>query len=519
MRTWRTVLGSSLGWFVVTATGTLTILLVLGWPALRIEYYFDEMWRIDMIRDSNPFARAQLHDTPIAPGWLGVMHVVASIVPTSRALMRFVALVPAVIGVTFLGDVLRSVVRRPGVDARAAAVIAGLSTWLVCMLPGFTGQRLYFNNYGTEVLVAGLLVWAVHRLDTSDRSAVLLVVVIALAPWLTMGALLLVPYCLWVVWRHRATVLARCRTWGVAAAGVVALSGLLTAYFGFYRPVSAGGTVADFWRRDSLEDNSVGSFLRQYGERARDALVPGRQLDANVVVTVLAIVALGVGVVVVARRWPAYLWLVLSAQLLALLVSVTTGWPATLVRLNQPFLVPLALLVPLGFLSALHALAMRWRVSWWGQVAGLAASSALVAVAVWPVELSDDFADPAVFARGFTADLGEIGPLMGERAIVVAYHPMSHWYVDDALVHDGPPGDVVILREELDDESLFTDLDAALAQVWTPGTDVWCVIPFESGPDDTAAACKFDTSGFEKVFEGRTRRATVIGYRPTDSAD
>jgi hypothetical protein len=140
----------------------------------------------------------------------------------------------------------------------------------------------------------------------------------------------------------------------------------------------------------------------------------------------------------------------------------------------------------------------------------------VVGVVLWPTSLVRNAASTTVFARGLSADASWVGDHGGPRNIVLSYHPLSHWYTHDALVNRSWPGKTfVLVREEPGSDVLYADADAAIAPLWSPGTDVWCVIPFEVGPDQTARACRFSDPRVAARAEVRLQRSVVVHVTPT----
>ena len=90
---------------------------------------------------------------------------------------------------------------------------------------------------------------------------------------------------------------------------------------------------------------------------------------------------------------------------------------------------------------------------------------------------------------------------------------MTHWYVDDVFRHNPPhPMDVTVLRETVDG-LVYSDLDRLVGDVLVPGTDVWCVIPYEVGPDATERACNLHLTALTEFYRERMGRALVVGFR------
>jgi hypothetical protein len=107
------------------------------------------------------------------------------------------------------------------------------------------------------------------------------------------------------------------------------------------------------------------------------------------------------------------------------------------------------------------------------------------------------------------------------RNIVISYHPMSHWYADDRLVtsYRGPDTFTIVREPWHGAAPLYDHPDgAARAAGWRPGTAVWCVIPFEAGPEAASRACRLGLPGLTKQVETRRQRANIIGWLPSSAA-
>ena len=50
--------------------GTAVIAAYLVRPSASIDFFFDEMWRVDFIRAVDPIERMFTHDTPVPLGWI-----------------------------------------------------------------------------------------------------------------------------------------------------------------------------------------------------------------------------------------------------------------------------------------------------------------------------------------------------------------------------------------------------------------------------------------------------------------
>lgn len=499
---------SQLAYVAGTAFVALVVLTVIARRSLAIDFYFDEMWRYDMVRDASPRARALLHDTPIPPGWLYAMHYLLAPLPASRSVARVVALVPSALGLALLADVLRMVAQRSGAVRHHARLIAALSVWAACCIPAIAAVNVYFNNYGAELLGGALLIWAAARVQLRGARPALLLTVAAVLPLFTQGALLMVP-ALVVLWRrgHLSISPRTAVVTGAAMATTASLSWLF-----FYRPLTSGNLV-NYWSGERFGAGGLGSFIAHSSRQFTSAFVPSRDQSVGALAIIATVVALAVGVVLIARGCWSFLAFVLCGQLGAIAASVVVAWPATPVRVNLAFLAPIATLIPFG------ALMLVWRALRGHVRNTLVVSVVLVSVTIaaapliWPTSITVNGTASTTFARGLTDDLRVVANLSGSRVVVVSYHPMTHWYVDDVFRHDPPHQmDVTVLRETLDG-LVYTDVDRLVGAALLPGTDVWCVVPYEVGPDATERACDLHLPMLTEFYRERMGRALVVGFR------
>lgn len=499
---------SQMAYVAGTALVALLVLLMIARRSLAIDFYFDEMWRYDMVRDASPRARALLHDTPIPPGWLYSMHYLLAPLPTSRSLARAATLIPSAVGLALLADSLRMAAQRLGVVRSHARLIAALSVWTACCIPAIAAVSVYFNNYGAELLGGALLIWTAARVQLRGSRPTALLTVAVVLPLFTQGALLMMP-AIAVLWRRGHIVISRRR----AALSVAALGATTSfAWVFFYRPLTAGNLV-NYWSDERFGAGGGASFLAHFANQFTSAFVPSRDHTVGALAVAATVVALAVGVVVVAKGCWSFVAFVVAGQLGAIVASVVVAWPSTAVRVNLAFLAPITTLIPFGALILLwRALHVRTRARFVTSIALLAVTAATVPL-IWPTSIIANATASTTFARGLTEDLRVVANLSGSRVIVVSYHPMTHWYVDDVFRHSPPrPMDVIVLRETVDG-LVYTNLDQLVGDVLLPGTDVWCVVPYEVGPGATAGACNLQLPTLTEFYRERLGRALIVGFR------
>ena len=138
---------------------------------------------------------------------------------------------------------------------------------------------------------------------------------------------------------------------------------------------------------------------------------------------------------------------------------------------------------------------------------------ALVLVAINVVETPDSSAQ--AFARGLDDDLSAIRDSRAPQIVVVAYHFMSKPYIHDGLMNGESGGSRYrFIQEVIGDPLVYSGLSSAIDEMnLIDGAEVWCIIPYEIGPDSTEQACVLDRSEFKEFYNERLDRAIVIGLR------
>ncbi|HQZ33637.1 MAG TPA: hypothetical protein PK020_04380 [Ilumatobacteraceae bacterium] len=389
-----------------------------------------------------------------------------------------------------------------------ARLIAALSVWAACCIPALAAVSVYFNNYGVELLGGSLLIWAASRVQLRGSPPTLLLTLGVVLPLFTQGALLMVPAIV-VLWRrgHITLSLHAVALWCAAATTTAG-----TAWAFFYRPLKSGNLV-NYWSNERFGEGGAGSFIAHFWHQFTSAFVPSRDQSVGALAIIATVVALLLGVAVMARGCWSFLAFVAVGQLGAIVASMVVAWPSTPVRVNLAFLAPAATLIPFGALMLLwRALRVRAAARFVTPVV-MVAASALALPLTWPTSVSVNATATTTFARGLTDELRVVANLSGSRVIVVSYHPMTHWYVDDVFRHDPPhPMEVTLLRDG-PDGLLYTELDRLVGDVLQPGSEVWCIVPYEVGLDATAKACNLQLPTLSEFYRERMGRALVVGFR------
>jgi hypothetical protein len=134
----------------------------------------------------------------------------------------------------------------------------------------------------------------------------------------------------------------------------------------------------------------------------------------------------------------------------------------------------------------------------------------LVAV-LWPTNKTELFG--GAFLRGVTGDLAVLADSPARHNLVFSYHFSTRWYVEDALVTSQPGGRTYdVVPETYTDRSAYeAGVVAAAVAAQPSGTAVWCVMPYDLGPELTEEACPVPP-GLTPLHESRHDRSTIKGY-------
>ncbi|MEZ5145320.1 MAG: hypothetical protein R2726_22835 [Acidimicrobiales bacterium] len=486
-------------------------------------FYFDEMWRVDMIRSSDHLDVMFNIDAPFTLGWVLLMSALTGPLPYKPELYRLVAqaFLPLAVGVSSL--VLLRITAKEPLDrfgrrpARpVAAVAAGLAPALLTLVPALW-RYYYFNNYLFEVAYVAALTWLALSLDERRWAFGALAVGIIGLPVFTIGGILVIPGFLacaaW--WVHRsAPAVRRARAVRLAATTAATAIAGLVVYVKLWRPVTVDYSVQSFWVTENTTvggELSLAGLLRKLVEQAHEQLLGERIMGGPgwvvALATVVLIVSFAVGAASLGRRWPWILIIPASAYLGAVGGAYAAHWPITLERVNLGFYWLVYLCAAYGVLRLLTLPFPRH------PALALPAMAALVALLVpSPFPLT-----PTTYARWLTGDLDDVAASTAPHNVVLAYHRVSHFYVHDRLINTEPDGPerFTVVREKIGDLSLYDPIDHVPGDHGLqPGDMVWCVIPYDDGPDLSVKACRWnDETRVEKVYEQRLTGTWIKGYR------
>jgi hypothetical protein len=484
---------------IVIGAGTLALVILVAAPAVRLDFFFDEVWRIEQVRSADPIRAYLDGPAPIPPGWVIALWSVFEVVPERRALLRMAAAAAVVPAVLLLTMTLRRLLHWLGstgglVTAAAAAILTVLAT-------AVAAHMVYFNNYLADIAVATAILYVLTRLDPGrdddTRVWVMLVAVGVAAPWFGQSALFMLPLGAVIVFRHRS------RSPRMALMSAVAMSvSALVVSVGFVLPVAANGTIEDYWKSETPAVG-VGTLLRRFGSSFVDSAYPTWVSDHPAVV-IGALFLTAVGLIVLQRAWRWWIPMYLSAQGVALIASVAVGWPVTFVRVNSAFQLLVYAGAPVaigcGLVLGARQIQLRTRVPGLGAALALVCGAAVL-VAWWPNQVIDNSQSSTVFARGLSDDLRVIADTATPNDVVAAYH-LSGPYVRNSLIGS----DVVIL-----DEGRITGLPTNLESLVPPDArTVWCVIPYEAGPAGFDVACRLDPNSWNETMNTNLSRAAVV---------
>jgi hypothetical protein len=449
-------------------------------------YFLDEQWRVDFIRAADPVDRMLSHDTPVPVGWVYAMKALSPF-GHDPVLFRLVVAATYVLAAGVLALLLLRIAQRGpiGERGRIPPVVAAGAVGLLAFAPAVSHPYHYVSNYPAEVLYVALAVLAAEELGRHRLAPRALACLLVLAPLFVVGGMLVVPSLLaclgWWAWTSEPERRRRRLAWAGATAAATATTST-TIFLWLVRPVTSRPSIGDYWvgSGDSLGgEASVVDLVRQTVGAASSTLGGDHPAMA-------ALLAGGfvVGVVSVARRWPALLAVVASSYGLAIVASALAHWPMTLQRVNLCFTILALALVWFGVLRT-----VAWvlpALDGWAVVPAL-----LVLLGVtWPTPWGFDDA----YARGLRADLLAIVPHAAPTNVVLSYHRFSHFYAHDALVNEHHDGVTFALEFESWDDptTIYTDPGALVARHdLAPGDMVWCVMPWMMG-DSIDDACQLD---------------------------
>lgn len=489
---------------VLSGTIALIVVALLVEPAARLDFYFDEMWRVEQVRSSTPVSAYLDGPAPIPPGWVLALWSVFELVPPRRPLLRAGAAIFAIPAVVALALTLRTMLRRL-LDDLSASIVAVGSAVMALTTTAIAVHAVYFNNYLADVAVTAALLLMLVRIDlerADDTTTWVAVVVLAtVAPWFAQSALFLVPVAALIIARRRDF---RPRLAMASGAALIVSSAIVGV--GFLLPVARNGTIEDYW---FSETHRVGlsTLARRYGSSFVDGAYPG-WIGDRPLVTIAALATTSAGLVILQRCWRWWIPLAASAQVVAIVASVVVGWPATFVRVNTGFQLMLYVAAPVAVITtavvALRHLSARSHVAVAAALAvGLVAGTT---IAWWPYEVRRNSTSTGVFARGLSDDLQLVADQASAGDLVVAYH-LSGPYVRDRLLNADDVAQEIQVVDEARDPQVVDELATVVAA--TDTDTVWCVIPYEAGPEASMRACDLEDSWVETLSVSLTRAGIV----------
>jgi hypothetical protein len=499
---------------------TLGLIAVVTTELIRLaareydkDYYFDEMWRADLVRTPDFVQRYLTNNAPAPPAWFFVLRLVGIAVPNGPRALRVQNAVLDVLMFLLLALLIDRVLIRSG-RRPVTRLVAPVSAALVVLFPAYANLAQYLNDYMFQAActIGVTVLWRMG--DQWRHGRIALLVSVLLLPLVTLSGLFLLPVIGADLLRQdlargRRSDLGR-RLAGTICAFAGSAGITLALYEWLYRPV-VDHEIRRYWAGATLSESSLGSVLQTSWTRLMQASIS----DAvnvfpngyNGPIAGALLVGLAVtGFIVLGRLWVWFPIAFVSAWAMAAVASLA-GWPMTPERVNLPVLWMFHTAVVVAVVYGVARLLRHPAV-----VLGL---GAVLLWGFWPAPPAHG-AEP--FARGLTSDLDLVAASPDSRNIVVSYHPMSHWYADDRLVsaYRGPDTFTVVREPWHDSAPLYDHPDDVVrAAGWRPGTAVWCVIPYEVGPEEGSRACRLGLPGLTKQVLTRRQRAYIVGWLPS----
>ena len=511
-RRWANRRGHSAGIILVVAA-VLATSRVLG-PKLSLDWWYDEMWRVDLMRRDEWRAAFVAEATPLPPVWFFLGRAVLRPVYLGAATVRGLAGVLVATAPLAAGALASVILRREPADRIGPAVAGGGVAFAVMAGPFSAEIFSYLNNYAFE---AGVTIAAVAAVAAAPRDRPLtgsvMATIIAL-PASTIGGLVLLPGIgVALAWRAvrlegvaRQTAVRRLAVTAVSS-GAVALG----TYLFMYRAALGRDSTADFFVQErfsgGITDVPLATWRLAEGIVHANAWYP----------TWLTVMLTAIGAVVVSRRQP---WLVptLAAGMVGVIAaSATTGFPAAANRVHAPLILLLSSLTAIGAIAPV--LAIRSRAQWSAALASAGSALAIAALIHWAPQ---DDEPPWKGLRGITQDIEPIITTPYDRNIVVSYHWMTRWTVHDRLVNGPSPPNVsyrLLGERRLGtensprlDQPVYERLPKLVAA--SPDWAVWCVLPYDMGPEAFGRACGLEGSGRRRLVARHGPRAEVVLWTP-----
>lgn len=508
---------NALFWAVNTAI-IVALLAVMVRPGIRLDWFFDESWRVDMIRSTWSFDRYFQHNTPLPPGWIVLNWLVFGLLPQTNEFLRAVAVAPAIPAWLLIADVLRRRFTPLFNSAINGALLATFTIFVALLLPTQAQIVTYLNNYSFELMLAAALIWAAERIDRGEyRYSIAIVITIAvIGPFISLAPLFLLgPVMLLAL----VSVRGHHRIWIATAAGFGGTVLALT-YVIFLRPVSKreiyeAASISEFWAGDSMTSLDSREAARYWAASVRNALIPFDERSNLLMLTLIAIFG-AVGAILMWRAFRFWIIAAISTQVIIIAASFAVNWAIGIGRLNTAVNFLIVLLFPLGLAasviccasSAAQRFLMNKRDISLATAGATLSAALLVAVSIWPTEVQINAANNIVFARGITGDLSKVAEAAEPEDVVLGFHWMSSWYINDRLITDGDVP-VIVLDELRYGQRVVDEPEALIDAVAPDARRIWCVRPYELGPEGVERRCNLSDSVWRLESSSREVRVEL----------
>lgn len=501
--------------------------VILTWrviaPKASLDFWFDEMWRLDILRRSDWRAAYAAEATPLPPLWFLTLRLLLSPIHLGPVAVRTLAGILVLLAPVSLATFTALTFRENRIVG-VAAVAAGCAASALVMGGRFTAEIFsYVNSYAFE---SGMIIGTIALAVAADRRRPLpwsLRIALVLLPTATIGGLLLVPG-LGLALLHRALFAAEDRPAALkvlAATVGASVVSMIATYFFMYRAPLGRDSTAEYFTGDRFTGRlaDVPSAIHALAITPLEA-----NLRAGAAPWVLILTL--IGLLVVARRQPVAVAALLPALPLCLLASWLTGFPATANRVNMPLVLFVVLLFAIGAIAT-SEMALSWLPRRSGMLVG-AGGVALLAAWWWTPQIDEP---PYRGLRGLRQDMIPIANTPYEKNIVVSYHWMTKWTAHDLLLNGevNPRATFRFVSEVRDlsveyialEQPIYTDLSRAVATAIREPEDaaVWCIIPYDIGPEATEKSCHLDDMRRQRVLVKHGERAEIVLWTPVPQDD
>jgi hypothetical protein len=164
------------------------VALAISWRVMKLDYFFDEMWRIDIIRSGDWMARARLQNAFVPAGWVVALRPLRPVFDSPFG-WRLVDIGCLVIFLCSLVGALTAVAGPTGTSSqrRRAFLRAAGAMAVLPLLPAVSDLTSYFHDYFFQAAYMGVLVLLCVHLDDDRRFFPAACVALALSPVFVMA--------------------------------------------------------------------------------------------------------------------------------------------------------------------------------------------------------------------------------------------------------------------------------------------------------------------------------------------